>query len=795
MTIPMRSNRMMGARWVRQNSPVLIAAMVAFAVGATHVSWRTLAGQDPSTNPWALGPQAIEVLLSAAAAVALFLGSKRLTGTARTSWRLIATAGAVWAVGSTVWISWALNDISPDSAGPADLMHLVAAPLIAAGILLYPSGRRRERAVRSLIDGLLVSVSLLLILWTLGLRINPSSGPGTYFGHSEIHVLHPLITTFLIVMVVVLVFTTRDSNTRSFVLLGLALTAIVLTQSADLLLEESGVWGEAALVLDTGWATGFVLLTAAGFLMEPRSTSTTMTGPELALQIGGSTPIVVVPATLGAVAMMVGIIELSTGSDAAPYTIPALLIVAGLMIARQSYTLNQRRGLTKELAQSVSELSHEASHDRLTGLPNRSRLLNTLNRKRSTARAVIGVLFLDIDHLKAINDSLGHQVGDQLIRDTAEMLTDQLGKTTVTRFGGDEFVATITARTGPEVWNDALKITRQINHADPKRGSVATPSVSAGLAIWNEDIDAEEILRRADTALYEAKSSGRQSLFRYSPDLDADTRRRVELEPDLMVALERGELRVHYQPVVSLGSDSVIGAEALVRWDHPTLGLLQPKEFLGHADASGLLEGIGNFVLETAVENFAELNRSNPDEPLQIAVNMSASELVANEAVRAVTRALARSGLDPSQLMIEITEDVVLDDATRATIDQLTEIGVSIAIDDFGTGNSSLRQLGEYPARTLKVDRTFIRGLGINSEDTLVVRSILKLAKNMGLTTIAEGVESITQLDLLRQLGCDAAQGWYFDRARPFPELREGHLRAISPLDLAALPAVSRTDS
>ncbi len=794
MTSPMRSNPMMGSRWVRHNAPVLIALLVAITVGASHVSWRTLAGHDPSTNPWALGPQALEVLCSSAAAAALFLGASRLTGTARISWRLIATAAAVWAVGSTIWVSWSLTDRPPGSPGPADAMHLFTAPLIAAGVLLYPSGRRRERAVRSLIDGLLVSVSLLLILWTLGLRINSSADPEAYYGHSEIHALHPLNTTFLVVMVVVLVFTTRDSNTRSFVLLGLALTAIAFTQSTDLLLEEFGAWEQAALIFDAGWATGFILLTAAGILLKPRSKSTTVTGPELALQIGGNTPIVVVPATLGAVAMMVGIIELSTGSDAAPYTMPALLIVAGLMIARQSFTLTQRRGLTDELAHSVSELSHEAAHDKLTGLPNRSRLLNRLSRLKSRTNAEIGVLFLDIDHLKAINDSLGHQVGDQLIRDTAEMLTDELGKTTVTRFGGDEFVATIIARTGPEVWNDALRLTDRINKSDTRRESVAAPSVSAGLAIWNEDVGAEEILRRADTALYEAKASGRQGLFRYSPDLDASTRRRVELEPDLMVALERGELQVHYQPVVSLRNDSVIGAEALVRWDHPTRGLLQPEEFLRHADASGLLEGIGNFVLETAVENFAELNRLNPDEPLQIAVNMSASELVANEAVRTVTNALARSGLDPSQLMIEITEDVVLDDATRATIDQLTETGVSIAIDDFGTGNSSLRQLGEYPARALKVDRTFVQGLGVNSEDTLVVRSILQLARNMGLTTIAEGVESVTQLDLLRELGCDAAQGWYFDRAKPFPELREGHLRAISPMDLAAHPSVSRTD-
>jgi EAL domain-containing protein (putative c-di-GMP-specific phosphodiesterase class I) len=328
----------------------------------------------------------------------------------------------------------------------------------------------------------------------------------------------------------------------------------------------------------------------------------------------------------------------------------------------------------------------------------------------------------------------------------------------------------------------AAEVTDRVNSSALREGSLVTPTVSAGVALWEDGMDATEALRRADTALCDAKATGRRRMVAYDPGMDAAARRRVELEPDLMKALDRGELQVHYQPVVSLEDESVIGAEALVRWDHPTRGLLAPEQWLRDADASGLLESIGEFVLQTAAENFADLNRTGGNPPLHIAVNMSTSELVARQAVRTVQETLRRTGLDPAHLVIEITEDVVLDDATRSTIDRLTDLGISIAIDDFGTGNSSLRQLSGYPARSLKVDRTFVQGMGVNREDTIVVQSILRLARTLGLSTTAEGVESKMQVEMLAELGCNAAQGWYFDRAKPFPELREGRLRALSPL-------------
>jgi EAL domain-containing protein (putative c-di-GMP-specific phosphodiesterase class I) len=298
--------------------------------------------------------------------------------------------------------------------------------------------------------------------------------------------------------------------------------------------------------------------------------------------------------------------------------------------------------------------------------------------------------------------------------------------------------------------------------------------LSAGLALWEPGVSVEEAMRRADTALFRAKQLGRRRVVLYEPSLDESTRRRVALEPELARAIAQDELVVHYQPVVALRSGELLGAEALVRWIHPEQGVITPGEFLGHADAVGMLEQIGDVVLDTAVGDFAELNRRPGSTPLRVAINMSASELAAAGSVRRVHDTLSRHGLDPGELTVEITEDVVVDDTTRRTIDQLRDLGVSIAIDDFGTGNSSLRQLGTYPATTLKVDRSFVDGLGRDPGDTFVVRAILNLARSLGLTTVAEGVETAEQVAVLRELGCDAAQGWYFDRARPLEHLRAG---------------------
>jgi EAL domain-containing protein (putative c-di-GMP-specific phosphodiesterase class I) len=228
--------------------------------------------------------------------------------------------------------------------------------------------------------------------------------------------------------------------------------------------------------------------------------------------------------------------------------------------------------------------------------------------------------------------------------------------------------------------------------------------------------------------------------------------------------------------VVDLPTGAVTGAEALLRWRHPNDGLLAPDQFLADADAIGLLAAIGEQTLRRATRLFAEVNARPGQRPVRVAVNLSASELSTEGSVGRVQAALSDSGLAPDLLVLEIREDVVVDDSTRRTIDQLAALGVVIAIDDFGTGNSSLRQLGSYPASVLKVDRTFVDGLGTDDEDTFIVRALLKLARNLGLQTVAEGIETETQRRLLLELGCDSGQGWLFDRAVPFAEFDRAHL-------------------
>ena len=417
----------------------------------------------------------------------------------------------------------------------------------------------------------------------------------------------------------------------------------------------------------------------------------------------------------------------------------------------------------------VHRLRYAATHDTLTGLPTREVLLERLERE--LARPAVGgeriaILFVDLDHFKRVNDSLGHGSGDQVLREMARRIVGCLGpEDTASRFGGDELVILHPrAATGSEA---ALGTRILATTAEPvfisRREVVVSASIGVALCAPGEKT-AEQLLREADTALYAAKSRGRARLQQFNDELYAEAERRVQIESDLRLALRAAQLFVMYQPQVSLKTGRVVGLEALVRWRHPTCGLVPPDDFIPVAEECGLIVEIGRQVLRESCRQLAEWARLAPGRPLAMSVNVSPREVEAPGFMEGLAQILADTAVDPTSLCLEVTEKAVTG-ATADTVrvlDQVRKMGVYVAIDDFGKQHSSLTRLRDLPAEVLKIDRDFIDGLGAEPNDTAIVASILSLAFAMGKHPIAEGVERREQAVALLRMGCAIAQGYLF---------------------------------
>jgi diguanylate cyclase (GGDEF)-like protein len=415
-------------------------------------------------------------------------------------------------------------------------------------------------------------------------------------------------------------------------------------------------------------------------------------------------------------------------------------------------------------ARTVGAMLHQALHDSLTGLPNRAlfldRLTHALARRAGAGR--VGVLFCDLDRFKTVNDSMGHAAGDQLLVAVAARLSECLRVgDTAARLGGDEF-AILIEDVGSE--REALSVAERV--ADVLRAPIVIRGrevfVSSSIGIVVGNGAGEELLRNADVAMYRAKAEGKGCHALFEPSMRAEVLERIELEADLQRAVERDELVVHYQPVMSLADGRLEAFEALVRWQHPTRGLMAPLTFIPLAEETDLIVDIGRWVLETSCVQAQEWGTS-------ISVNLSGRQLEQSDLVEVVARALARSGLAPERLWLEITETVLMHD-TEATIERLRALkalGVKLAVDDFGTGYSSLRYLRRFPIDLLKMAKPFVDGLNASPDGEALARTILELGVSLGLRTVAEGIEGDDELASLRRLGCDLGQGFLF--ARPMP--------------------------
>ncbi len=433
-----------------------------------------------------------------------------------------------------------------------------------------------------------------------------------------------------------------------------------------------------------------------------------------------------------------------------------------------------------EQRQIEEQLVREALHDKLTGLPNRALLVDRLAQALASVqrhRRTLGVLFIDIDRFKVINDSLGHEAGDEVLVEVARRLSALVGPGhTVARFGGDEFVVLCEDLDDPaEAARVADRIQAELSRPVPVRGSELFVTVSTGIALSSGDDDvASSMLRDADAAMYQAKQDGRARSAVFADAMRAQAMGRLDTEVELRRALADDQLRVHYQPLRDVQTGALVGLEALVRWQHPVRGLVAPMEFIPIAEETGLIVPLGEWVLEAACVQLATWHRDFPEHGrLSVAVNLSGSQIVQADFVERVARILERTGVSRSALELEITESVLMRDAEKAmaVLHSLKALGVHLSVDDFGTGYSSLSYLRRFPVDALKIDRSFVDGLGQEAEDSAIVQAIQALAVSLGMTTVAEGVETAMQLDVLRHLGCRRAQGFWFSEAAPADQI------------------------
>jgi diguanylate cyclase (GGDEF)-like protein/PAS domain S-box-containing protein len=445
---------------------------------------------------------------------------------------------------------------------------------------------------------------------------------------------------------------------------------------------------------------------------------------------------------------------------------------ASLYLIGQVEDITERRALRENLA-------YAAIHDPLTRLPNRELFMDRLDvalRRATRTRHEVAVIFLDLDRFKLINDSLGHEVGDQVLIAVADRLHAAMREVdTIARFGGDEFTVLCEAVSHE---SDCMEVAERLVEAMAQplvlQSGEVFVTISVGIALSSAGASGAEILRNADVAMYRAKERGPSRIEIYREDDEQNVVSRLRTSNELHRALERNEMELHYQPFVDLHTETLVGMEALVRWNHPTRGLLLPQEFIPLAEDSGLIVPLGSWIFREACRQTAAWHdrRGGTDQDnarLNISVNVSAVQLADPGFSRHVAEALSESGIDPDRVWIEITESTLMRDADEAVdiLQGFRDLGIHIEIDDFGTGYSSLSYLQRFPVESLKIDRSFVNDLDRRSDNAAIVRAIIGLGDSLGLPIIAEGVERPGQVTRLKALGCHLAQGFLFGRPLP----------------------------
>jgi diguanylate cyclase (GGDEF)-like protein len=456
----------------------------------------------------------------------------------------------------------------------------------------------------------------------------------------------------------------------------------------------------------------------------------------------------------------------------------------------QAILSRYRRLLREQEAQRVAQeerIRHQAYHDPLTGLPNRTRFGESLGealRRAKRSQSQLALLFVDLDHFKRVNDSLGHDAGDRLLNVIAERIRGAIREVDLLfRMGGDEFTVLLEDARGPEeAAHVAQRMLAAIGEPLQLQHHELSVSASIGIALYPRDeLAGEQLLKSADTAMYRAKELGRNRHAFFAPEMNQRMEQQMLMEAALRRALKNDEFRLYYQPRVSASTGRAVGAEALLRWQHPEWGLMEPASFVPLLEESGLIVPVGDWVLAQACKQARAWQDAGT--PLRVSVNLSSRQFRSETLIDSVSGALQASGLAPQLLELELTESLLIENVEHAMriMARLKELGTAISIDDFGTGYSSLGYLKRFPIDCLKIDRSFVRDLASSAKDAAIVDAISALAGSLGLGLVAEGVEEASQVEFLRSRQCTELQGFLFSRPLPADAVAEALLRQYQP--------------
>ncbi|CAB4735995.1 MAG: EAL domain-containing protein [Actinobacteria bacterium] len=727
------------------------------------------------TGIWVFDSVDLPYMLLAVSALALCIRvSRRSTGRAVLVWRLIAISAACNVVADAVWIGAEALGLSP-SGSVIDLVYLLSYPLLLAAVILLARARDPHNGWEQTLDGLAVVAGLGLFAWQAVVVAPGALAQAGGLTQKLLLVAYPFMDLLLLGALAGLLLGTARRSRAIWGLFGYVLVFLVtdMVYAATLRVTSTESLIDPA---DLGFAVAYVLLGATA--LQPAAAKiadqqpTSEAGLSRSILLGAA---VVIPSLTAVISITV-----LGGVDSRVFALSAVVVAVVLMVRVARIVAGEQRA-RQSAEQAREELSRLALEDPLTGLPNRNSLLSCLQGISSTDS--LALLFIDLDHFKVVNDTAGHAAGDTILKMAAARICTAVQPTgQVFRLSGDEFVTLCSssaadnpihcAERAEQAATRILESLATVFVIDDLRWYIGG-SVGIALSEPGSNRDPDQLIRDADVAMYEAKRQGRGRFRSFDQDLREVIRSRHELENEIRVAIDRNEIEAAFQPVVHLDGHEIAGFEALARWRDRSGRNRSAAEFIELAEQTGLITQIDHEMLRKSCRFIAEFNEHRLDrEPAWVSVNLSTQELAAQDLSERIASVLSETGIDPSWLTIELTEGALTVDPDIA-VRRLTEVhdlGVSLAVDDFGTGYSSLSHLLRFPVDVLKVDRMFVDGLTGTTSSRSVAAAALQVASTLGITAVAEGVETTVQADALLALGYDLAQGYLFARAMPATE-------------------------
>jgi diguanylate cyclase (GGDEF)-like protein len=702
--------------------------------------------------------------MAAVSIAALIVGLRRNEAEAqrRRPWYALAIGMAVFLLGAVLRVV-----VPGATANPPGLNELLVDASVLPGYVCVAYGlldmlrRRRGTADRlARTDGLLIGLGAAVGTWSLWLA--PRIESHLYGAPQLVATVYPLVDVIVLVLVIRLM---AADGVRQPSLWLLMLT-MGLMFTIDLIYAMFAETASPALLamFDLGFMLGYVTLGAAALHPTMRSLGE---------------PQRMITKTIGA-ARIAGIAAVVVAPTICAYIIPASSLwnrsVRVALAALLAVTII-RRIVRSQASQADAEAAamHRSTHDMLTELPNRELLTDTITAwcDRSPNGTEISLLFIDLDRFKQVNDNWGHRVGDELLCAVAGRLAAMVRSTDIVcRIGGDEFVIAL-ASSSHEALAESLagRIVEDFKAPFPLSVGPVFVAPSIGVVLAHDTAEALESIRDADLAMYQAKDSGGNTFAVFDDSLRDRAHTRVEMEQALRGALGRGELSVHYQPLVNAATCELSGFEALMRWTHPSLGVVPPDKFIPVAEQTGLIIPAGRWILDEAIDQLARWQRDREPglPPLHMSINIATRQLRDPDLVDVVRRALQRSGVPPATVWLEITESALLKDTEQSvsTLEELRDLGALLCLDDFGTGYASLSYIREIPASIIKIDKRFVDGIGVDASDEAIVIAVVAMAHAVSQEVVAEGVETAEQWRWLTERGCDVIQGWLFGRPLP----------------------------